>query len=61
MKIIKDKLYFFIGIVDILSALFALETITTGDLLAIKPFAYIIMIGGIALVIMSLFKKDKKK
>lgn len=61
MKFIKDKGYFLIGVIDIIASIFALKSITSGDLLILKPFAYFVLLGGAVLIIMSLVDNEKQK
>lgn len=59
IKII-DKLYFLIGVLDILSSIFAYYVFNQRGLENIAPLSIFVMFGGIVLVISSI-KFNKKK
>lgn len=59
---ITDKGYFIIGVIDLISATFALFAFASRELLMLTPFAGLIAFGGLALILSSIkFNKKQKR
>ena len=58
---ITDKTYFFIGILDILSSIFAYYVFLEKQLLVIIPLLFFVAGGGLLLILSSIKIKKPKK